>query len=91
MKIELGIKSGEDSPVVNVGTSEKSVYYPSLYLDMNGKDSGCKVGDTVKAVVELKLVSESHNISGQGKRVNCSFDVMSIDFDYENESKEDDD
>lgn len=89
MKIELGRKSGEDSPVMAVGTSEKSVYYPSLYLDMNGKDSGCKVGDTIKAIVELKLVSESHNISDQGKRVNCSFDVMSIDFD--NESKEDDD
>lgn len=86
MKIDLG-KSSEAVPAIN--TSSNNKYYPQLYLD--NKNNDCKVGETVYALVQLKLVSESQNVSSEGKRVSCSYDVLNIDFDYDKEDSDEED
>lgn len=83
MEINLGKKSGNG--MVTEAKNSSEMYYPNLYIET--KPDGCKVGDTIEATVKLKLKSESHSISDTGKNSSCSFDVISIDF----EKEEDDD
>lgn len=91
MKIDLGRKS-ELQEVKQTDSKSPPIYYPSFYVDNPpNKFPDLDAGDTVKAVVDLKVRSVSMSQSdGSKSKESYSFDILSIEFKDSKKAKSDD-
>lgn len=90
-KISMGYKYSESTAIQQSKPNNK-LNYPGLHLDNPPSNfPSIKMGERIKAVVELELKSFSKNQhNGSATRSNYSFDIISMDI-KDKSSKSDDD